>query len=203
MVLKISINNGFSSISHSNMTSQMSGSYILYVSHSVVSNSLQSHGGISQVRILVWVAISFSRGSSWPRDRTQVSCITGRSFTTDRPPGKPILDTGWLQTYPLRYISSPKAHVAPSKVVSSLKHSPLQLYRSSVLPSNKRKAKLLNKGSCGHVYSLYMRGALESYGSSGSVNNERQEKYMRSEGWKVFPRSYFPASRMNLKSSLD
>ena len=64
MVLKISINNGFSSISHSNMTSQMSGSYILYVSHSVVSNSLQSHGGISQARILVWVAISFSRGSS-------------------------------------------------------------------------------------------------------------------------------------------
>ena len=28
--------------------------------------------GILQVRILVWVAITFSRGSSWPRDRTQV-----------------------------------------------------------------------------------------------------------------------------------
>ena len=27
--------------------------------------------GIYQVRILEWVAISFSRGSSWPRDRTQ------------------------------------------------------------------------------------------------------------------------------------
>ena len=27
------------------------------------------------------VAISFSRGSSWPRDRTQVSCIAGRFFT--------------------------------------------------------------------------------------------------------------------------
>ena len=37
--------------------------------------------GISQARILEWVAISFSRGSSWPRDRTQVSCITGRLFT--------------------------------------------------------------------------------------------------------------------------
>ena len=34
-----------------------------------------------QARILEWVAISFSRGSSWPRDRTQVSCITGRFFT--------------------------------------------------------------------------------------------------------------------------
>ena len=31
--------------------------------------------GISQARILKWVAISFSRGSSWPRDQTHVSCI--------------------------------------------------------------------------------------------------------------------------------
>ena len=38
--------------------------------------------GIFQARILEWVAISFSRGSSWPRDQTQVSCIAGRCFTT-------------------------------------------------------------------------------------------------------------------------
>ena len=37
--------------------------------------------GILQARILEWVAISFSRGSSWPRDRTQVSCTAGRFFT--------------------------------------------------------------------------------------------------------------------------
>ena len=36
--------------------------------------------GILQARILEWVAISFSRGSSWPRDRTQVSRIAGRCF---------------------------------------------------------------------------------------------------------------------------
>ena len=36
--------------------------------------------GILQARILEWVAISFSRGSSWPRDWTQVSCISGRRF---------------------------------------------------------------------------------------------------------------------------
>ena len=35
--------------------------------------------GISQARILEWVAISFSRASSWPRDRTLVSC-TSRWF---------------------------------------------------------------------------------------------------------------------------
>ena len=34
--------------------------------------------GISQARILEWVAIPFSRGSSWPRDQTHVSCIGRR-----------------------------------------------------------------------------------------------------------------------------
>ena len=37
---------------------------------------------ILQAWILEWVAISFSRGSSWPRDQTQVSCIAGGFFTT-------------------------------------------------------------------------------------------------------------------------
>ena len=37
--------------------------------------------GIFQAQILEWVAISFSRGSSRPRDRTQVSHIAGRLFT--------------------------------------------------------------------------------------------------------------------------
>ena len=36
---------------------------------------------ILQARILEWVAIPFSRGSSWPRDQTRVSCIAGRFFT--------------------------------------------------------------------------------------------------------------------------
>ena len=38
--------------------------------------------GILQARILDWVAISFSRGSSQPRDRTQVSHIAGGFFTS-------------------------------------------------------------------------------------------------------------------------
>ena len=36
--------------------------------------------GILQARVLEWVAISFSRGSSRPRDQTQVSHIPGRRF---------------------------------------------------------------------------------------------------------------------------
>ena len=46
--------------------------------------------GILQARILEWVAISFSRGSSWPSDQTQVVSppLSGRFFSTE-PPGKP------------------------------------------------------------------------------------------------------------------
>ena len=37
--------------------------------------------GILQSRILEWFVISFSRGSSQPRDQIQVTCIEGRFFT--------------------------------------------------------------------------------------------------------------------------
>jgi len=55
---------------------------------SVMSNSVtpcsppgSSVHVILQARIREWVAIPFSRGSSQPRDWTQVSCIAGRFFT--------------------------------------------------------------------------------------------------------------------------
>ena len=44
--------------------------------------------GISQTRILEWDAISFSRRSSRPRDRTCISCLAGGPFPTE-PPRKP------------------------------------------------------------------------------------------------------------------
>ena len=56
---------------------------------SVVSNSLQllncslpgpSVHGTFQTRILEWVTISSSRISSWPRDWTRLSCVSGRFF---------------------------------------------------------------------------------------------------------------------------
>ena len=84
--------------------------------------------GILQATTLEWVAISFSRGSSPPRDRTQVSCITGRFFTVqatretqeywsgqsipspgDLPnPGiKPGSPAWWADFYQLSYQGSP------------------------------------------------------------------------------------------------
>ena len=49
--------------------------------------------GILEARILKWVAMLSSRGSSQPRDRTHFSCdfcIAGRFFTAE-PPGKPAI----------------------------------------------------------------------------------------------------------------
>ena len=38
--------------------------------------------GILQARILEWVVVPFSRGSSQPRDQIQVSCIAGGFLTS-------------------------------------------------------------------------------------------------------------------------
>ena len=45
--------------------------------------------GISQAKILEWVAVPFTRGSSWPRDWTCTSCIAGGILITE-PPSNPI-----------------------------------------------------------------------------------------------------------------
>ena len=50
--------------------------------------------GISQARIPEWVAVSFSRGSSWPRDRTRISCF-GRQIWNHSPQTET-----WTQTRP-------------------------------------------------------------------------------------------------------
>ena len=51
----------------------------LFVTPQTVAYQATVHG-IFQARVLEWVAISFSRVSSRPRDRTQVSLIVGRGF---------------------------------------------------------------------------------------------------------------------------
>ena len=51
--------------------------------------------GILQARILEGVDFPFSRGSSQPRNGTQVSCIAGRFFTAE-PQGKPNYQYNFL-----------------------------------------------------------------------------------------------------------
>ena len=58
--------------------------FVTPVGYSPPGSSVQ---GISQARTLVRVAISFSRGSSWPWDRTCISyiCIAGKLLTMGSP----------------------------------------------------------------------------------------------------------------------
>ena len=53
----------------------------LFVTPWTVARQAPPSMGFFQARKLEWVAISFSRVSSWPRDRTRVSHIAGRHFT--------------------------------------------------------------------------------------------------------------------------
>ena len=89
-------------------------------SRSVVSDSLQPRGlcppgssvhGILQARILQWVAISFSRGSSQPRDQTQVSCIAGRRFNLWATREGPLVVFNFIQNNFVRLYSE-SCHIA-------------------------------------------------------------------------------------------
>ena len=66
--------------------------------------------GILQAKVLGWVIISFSRGSSQPRDRTQVSCVssTGRWILYQwRHLGSSYVHCVYIHTYTLCNIIQP------------------------------------------------------------------------------------------------
>ena len=70
---------------HNKMQSKGSGvtqSWLTLYDPMDCSLSGSSVHGIFQAKVLEWVAISFSRGSSQPRNRNRVSCIAGRRFTS-------------------------------------------------------------------------------------------------------------------------
>ena len=75
-------------IIHSEVNQKEKNKYYMFVSCLVVSNSLWTHEPArlfcpwnSPGKNTEWVAIPFSRRSSWSRDQTQVSCIAGKFFT--------------------------------------------------------------------------------------------------------------------------
>ena len=78
--------------------------------------------GILQARILEWVAMPFSRGSSQPRDQPQVSCIAGR----------------FLINWATR--EAPALTIDPLKILLKLSHC---LWSARVLPSLQNLNKLL------------------------------------------------------------
>ena len=72
------------------------------------SRSGSSIHRIFQARVLEWIAISFSRGSSRPRNQTQVSHIAGRRFTVwcwqkNRYKNQQILSTDFWQGYKIKF----------------------------------------------------------------------------------------------------
>ena len=94
-----------------------------------MSNSLWAHGlwslpGIFQARVLEWVAISFSRGSSQPMYWIWVSCFAGRCFTLFLP---------WKESYdkPRQHIKK-QSHHFPNKglytKIHGFSHSHVQMW---------------------------------------------------------------------------
>ena len=83
--------------------------------------------GIFQARILEWVAISFSRGSSWPTNWTLVSCIASRFFIdwATRESRDPTLLTTWSQSpvYPLSSVQFSRSVVSNSLRPHELQHT--------------------------------------------------------------------------------
>ena len=65
--------------------------------------------GILQARILEWVAISFSRGSSWPRNQVWVSRLQADTLTSE-PPAKP-----WYIKLVYKYINMQNSMELPEK----------------------------------------------------------------------------------------
>ena len=93
--------------------------------------------GILQQRILEWVAIPFSRGSSQPRDRTQVSHIAGSFFTIWATREAPdVLKASpnemiWWPSSPKAYWSPRIDNINPYDMALLLHHQPIREFDTS------------------------------------------------------------------------
>ena len=74
--------------------------------------------GISQARILEWVAISLCRGSSQPKDWTRVSCSAGRFFTELQGKPKTVIN---LIKKPFKITIKPMPKYGPPSQLSIFK----------------------------------------------------------------------------------
>ena len=83
--------------------------------------------GIFKARVLEWVAMSFSRRSSRPRDRTHVSCIVGRRFYCLSHQGSPYKNLWgsyfsflefflWIDPFSLLFLSESSKYLSLPKL---------------------------------------------------------------------------------------
>ena len=98
---------------------------------------------ILQARTLEWVAMLFSRVSSWPRDQTEVSCIASRFFTAE-PPGETRLRS--MESQSQRWLS---AHTRNDKVLCSCcyKIKPRDIKRTLIITATSPSYSMLLKDS--------------------------------------------------------
>ena len=107
--------------------------------------------GILQARILAWVATSFSRGSSWLRDRTWVSCIAGRFFANWATSSLLFYTERWLP--PLFLLLSSEVQISAFKMQKLL----LILKLSMAQQKNIRLHLMFINAYCLTVYVVYHR----------------------------------------------
>ena len=103
--------------------------------------------GILQARILEWVAFSFSRASSQPRDGTQISCIAGGLFTS-----WPTRETH------IKYITPPKKK-------TNIYHPNLKLWCGEICLESSQ-----------NLTYVYQREVLNSTGSAKRKNGQTTMK---------------------------
>ena len=138
--------------------------------------------GIFQATVLEWVTISFSRGSSQPRDRTQVSRIAGRRFTLWAN-GQIFLKAGE------RYgISGTLKHNTPYKFdqqETSLRHITIKLFKI------KDKVRILNSArekkneTKTLFHTMESQTAINRFFRQNFADQETVGWYIQSAKWKT------------------
>ena len=123
---------------------------------SVMSDSLQPHGlvhGILQARILEWVAFPFSKGSSQPRNWTQVPRIAGRFFTSWATREAQNIGVGSLSflqgIFPTQELNQGLLHCRRILYQLSYQGSEIELWLSLHVLSNINQTNIMQKGLSG------------------------------------------------------
>ena len=150
---------------------------------------------IFQARILEWVAFPFSRGSSWPRDQTQVFCIAG----------------GFLTIWATR--ENPSSHYNLTKLGKTRSH--VVLMKMHTTTYNKSLKKIFpwtrsNLRSCLSMFRRYRANKCFwfcfSFPASGRKKSISKKQYVRNyktttEPVAVYSKQYFERKQIREKAN--